>query len=460
MKQKLFGFAESLARISTLLALGLGATALAQVSSITLPPGIYTPTVEFSTNGALPAFASVTFTTLPSGDTVTNGTYNGWCVDTNESLLVSSTSTPGIYSENNAQYELFDTYPTSGIPAIPLVNNANFPLVNWLLNHKTGATGEVTAGIIDIQEAIWYLLQGSYGSDPPFTNAFNPSSPSLAAQELVIDAENNGSGFVPAAGQIVGILLDGISQPGNSGPPQPLLIEVKVPGVSVCTSLNYAVLGLQGSNIQLSSGPLRITGNIGIGPDGQFNFSGGGIVTGVLYADPSAQINISGGGTTITGGITTMSMSAVDSAAAAEAAFVASLSPTQTFSSITSALTITGNGGQNVIDVTGNFHLSGGQNLTISGGASDTFYFNVPGGLQLDGNSNILLSGISPSQVVFYFPGSGGWAMQTSGNAQTSGIYLAPNGGFNINGGVHNSEFISGTRLSFQSNPRVTKPCP
>jgi hypothetical protein len=140
--------AKAFARISSLLLAGWGVTALAQ--TLNLPPGTYTPIVTFSTNQSLPTFATVQFTTLPSGYDVTNGTYNGWCVDFSESLLVQPTSNPNLYSENNAEYQLFNTYPTSGIPAIPGVNNANFPLVNWLLNHKTGATGEVSAGVVDI----------------------------------------------------------------------------------------------------------------------------------------------------------------------------------------------------------------------------------------------------------------------------------------------------------------------
>jgi hypothetical protein len=170
---------------------------------------------------------------------------------------------------------------------------------------------------------------------------------------------------------------------------------------------------------------------------------------------------ISAGAAPPSGGIVRMSMSAVQNAVLSEASTLASLTPTQTFSSLTSTQTIVGNGGQNVIDVTNNVHLSGGNTFTISGGPSDTFVFNIGnGGLQLDGGSNIVLSGVKPSQVVFYFPGSASWEVQTSGNANTAGTFLAPYGGIQINGGVHNSDFISGTTLSFQSNPIVKQGCP
>jgi choice-of-anchor A domain-containing protein len=201
-----------------------------------------------------------------------------------------------------------------------------------------------------------------------------------------------------------------------------------------------------------------VNGALGIGPSGHFHLSGGATLSATLYADTSATVQIDGG-SALAGGILTQSMSALQAAAIALSNSASTLTPTQTFSQITSTLTITGNGGQNVIRVSGNFHLSGAQ-LTLSGGPSDTFIINAPGGMQLDGGAKIILMGISPSQVLFNFPGSGG-QVQTSGNANTAGIFLAPMKQMQINGGVHNSEFISGGQLSFQSNPKVIAPvCP
>ena len=101
-----------------------------------------------------------------------------------------------------------------------------------------------------------------------------------------------------------------------------MLRPTPTPPPSICSALGpaagYAVLGLQGSVINLSSGPLRINGNVGIGQNANFNFSGGGQVNGVLDADNTAQVNISGGGTTITCGIVRMSMVSIQNAALAE----------------------------------------------------------------------------------------------------------------------------------------------
>jgi hypothetical protein len=224
---------------------------------------------------------------------------------------------------------------------------------------------------------------------------------------------------------------------------------------AISPGASFAAIGLQGSQFSLSSGPLNVTGNLAIGANGNFHLSGGATVNGTLFADPTATVQIDGG-SAMSGGTIKESMAAAQTAAINLSNSAAALAPTKTFSSITNTTTITGNGGQNVILVTGTFQLSGG-NLTIVGGPTDTFIINAPGGLQLSGGSQIILSGVSPTQVLFNFPGTGN-QVQTSGNANTAGIFLAPSRQMQINGGTHNSEFISGGQLSFQSNPRVIAP--
>jgi len=224
---------KAIACICALLVTGFGSVAFGQV--LKLPPGATTPTGSFSSNQSLPSFAVIKFADLPAGFNVTNLTYLGWCADFGEDLLVSNT--PPIDSENNAVYQLFNTYPGSGpgstIP--PNDQSPSWPKVSWILNHKTGESGNVAATVVDIQEAIWKVLLGSYFSAPPFTNSFDPSNPTPAAKQLVSDAETFGANFKPGPGQVVAILLDGISQPGLSGTPQDLIIEVTVPLVCPLT---------------------------------------------------------------------------------------------------------------------------------------------------------------------------------------------------------------------------------
>ena len=208
----------------------------------------------------------------------------------------------------------------------------------------------------------------------------------------------------------------------------------------------FSVLGLQGANIQLG-GQLTIAGNVGIGANGQIDVSKSDNFPGTLFADPTANVQISHG-SGFAGGVVTQSMSAIQSAALAEATAVGALTPTQTLSQINGPTTITGDGGQNVILVNGSVNLSSGQNLTISGGANDIFIFNIAGGFDLN-NANVVLNGVSANQVLFYFPGSGD-QIQTN-NANLSGVFLAPGRNISIMGGTSTAEFISGGSINIAS---------
>ena len=194
----------------------------------------------------------------------------------------------------------------------------------------------------------------------------------------------------------------------------------------------FSILGLQGANIQLIAVALQVNGNVGIGVNGLMHLSGGATLQSTLYADPSATVQIDGG-SSFAGGTIRISFTAIQRGALAFSASAALLPPTQTFSQIQTATTIVGNGGQNVIAVNGQIHLSGGQNPTISGGPNDTFIFNCAQGFQLDGGANVILNGASPNNLLFNFPGTG-QQVQTSGKANTAGIFLAPNEAIQING--------------------------
>ena len=217
---------------------------------------------------------------------------------------------------------------------------------------------------------------------------------------------------------------------------------------------DYAILGLNGATINLSSGPLRVNGNVGIGAGGHFNFSGGGQVSGRLDADPTAQIS-NGSAQGVAGGVQTVNFSAIQAAALSETVAAAALTPTQMFGSITNPITINSTGAVNVIDVS-SIHLSGG-NFTLNGGPNDLFVVNDTGDFELSGNTNMLLSGgLTTNHVLFNFVGSGP-QVQTSGQSFTVGTFLGVDRVFNINGGTHGGEFIGGLSLSFQSNPIVNQ---
>ena len=239
--------------------------------------------------------------------------------------------------------------------------------------------------------------------------------------------------------------------------------------INLGPAADYSVLGLSGpsghgSTIHLSSGPLRVNGNVGVGDFGALNFDGGGQINGRVDASSSAALNNTANATpsilktsnnrgprlgSRAMPKTHSTTHAPNVSAAPKPDKVQEATPKGYINTM-----LTGNGGLNVISIGQDIHLSGG-NLTLTGNASDVFVFKIAGTMELSGNTNIVLNGgLTAGNVIWDFIGSGS-QFQTSGQSQTAGIFLAPERVININGGVHNSEFISGMSLSFQSNPLI-----
>jgi len=114
---------------------------------LNLPSGPQTPTVTFAPDlVSLPSYMEVQFSGLPNGLDIHNSTqYLAWCAQHNGELDFSGPG-PVIYTENLASYTLYNTYPNSGLPSVD--QSANWPQVNYILNHKNGAS------VTDIQESI------------------------------------------------------------------------------------------------------------------------------------------------------------------------------------------------------------------------------------------------------------------------------------------------------------------
>jgi len=244
----------------------------------------------------------------------------------------------------------------------------------------------------------------------------------------------------------------------------PQCVQVCTPGSPACLALpvnnalqsnaNFAGIGLDGVDFEVQ-GPITVTGNLGIGASGTFHLSNYATLNSTLFADPGATVQIDGGSALAGGGVTE-SFSAAQTAAINLSNWAAGLAATQSMYDIQSSTTITGNGGQNVINV-GYIYLPNGGTVTIKGGALDTFIFNIPYGILLDGGASIALSGVTPAQVLFNFPGS--LASVKLGNSTTAGIFLSPVGATQITNGNHNSEFISGTKLILDcNNTTITAP--
>ena len=224
---------------------------------------------------------------------------------------------------------------------------------------------------------------------------------------------------------------------------------------------NYAVVGLgNGKTIGQNSGP--VSGSELLGHGINANFSGGGSIAGTLYYDSTVtgtntftQFNPDPVTATVS---TSLTDSAFNSAVAVSAnAQALGNAPTQTRGNLTGGSTvadrtITGNGSLNVINIS-DIHNAP---LTISGGAGDTFVFNVAG--SFDSNVGMTLSGVLPSQILWNLLGTSGNIFTTSGGNTVYGTFLSTRGGnfqfsnLNLNGALINTaggmQIVSGSEVN------------
>lgn len=128
------------------------------------------------------SYWNVTLSNIPEGyGPINNTSYLGWCVDE-----------ANILNQNNFyNTTLYSSYDPSLITKCPYCYDPDWPKVNYILNNKNpNATKE------DIQEAIWYFVNGgNWPSD-------------YEAQLMVLEANSSGTDFIPSKGQVIAIILD------------------------------------------------------------------------------------------------------------------------------------------------------------------------------------------------------------------------------------------------------------
>lgn len=138
------------------------------------------------------SYFSTTLTGIPPGEEISDGTYLGWCVETDRTLDRLKQLSVILYSSLN--------------PPSSLAGEA-WDKVNYILNHKQG-------GRIDIQAAIWYFIKldpdwltpGYYAYDPYGDNRYGGNPPSTETQYMVNDAIANGDGYTPGPGDVLAII--------------------------------------------------------------------------------------------------------------------------------------------------------------------------------------------------------------------------------------------------------------
>jgi len=218
---------------------------------------------------------------------------------------------------------------------------------------------------------------------------------------------------------------------------------------------NYAVVSVgPNASITVNSGPIK--GNVLLGDGTTSSSSGGGNgrVTGTVDVSPVVSgdnlSHIQNHPTIVTVASSVGVQAFNDAVALSNTA--SALAPTQTFGNITGALTITGNGGLNVIDI----NSLSNPDLTITGGSNDRFVFNIAGSFAT--NHVMVLNGINASQLLWNMTGTSGNIFQTSGGDVLFGTFLATNGGnfqfsnLNLTGQLINTaghmQIVSGSQVA------------
>jgi len=231
-------------------------------------------------------------------------------------------------------------------------------------------------------------------------------------------------------------------------PPPPMCPKAFTGGpCSLGLADNFAILGLKGANLIISEGATKIIGDVGAGPmdTGTLLKS---TVQGNLFIDPTATLDIHSD-FKVTGNVTSKDLSPEVADALAASACAANLPTTQSLGDITTATTITGNGGLNVIAVESVDIVK--ETLTISGGPNDIFIFNVAGDFIFNGSQMVLSGGVMANHILWNFPTAGSDILFFKPVAVANGTFLAPLRSYIQDHGQLNGAVIAGGTIKTHS---------
>jgi choice-of-anchor A domain-containing protein/MYXO-CTERM domain-containing protein len=190
-----------------------------------------------------------------------------------------------------------------------------------------------------------------------------------------------------------------------------------------------------------------VTGPMAGGPGTTYNWSGsGGPYSGPMYYQTGGNVppvNSLGGSPKPTAIATDLTQAVLDARAAAASAAGLTANLTIPGNQITGNGSVTGNGGENVIDLT-QVNMSNGA-FTINGTANDTFIFRVSGQFNV-GNSTIRVTGgVTPEHVLWYFPNT---STIKSPNGAWDGTILALNSPIQFDNTPNGLGFVHGAIIA------------
>jgi hypothetical protein len=458
----------TIAKLNDSATLSGGSNPTGTITFYLLPPGstastplsaaVYTNVVSVNGNGTY----STTTGSNPGGYVPTaTGTYQWVAVYSGDGTNPSVTSPFGSEPQT-----------VQGMPSIAVVKTADAASI--LSGQKAGFTVTITnnGNATDTGVTLSDPLPAGSGGDVNWTIDTTTGNPadfaitgSMGAQSLILSPAFIAAGDSLAPGQSITVH---ITSPTNAGDATGGMAAsansfdstgTAAAGlVTLGTAGNYALLGLQGTKINLSAA--TVYGNAGVSQGGSLSNNGSSTITGNLDQSQAGQYSRSGSAQVLGSVITNSSLLAQNDAdALAAAAAAKALAPTQTFGTISLAssqtMTVQGNGGLNVIQVNGSIGLSGSSQLILNGSASDVFIFNVTGNTNISGSSVLgkLSGGVTANHVLYNFTGSG--SLQAGAGNTFFGTFLAPNYSYGIEGNYAGELIIGGQSVALASGAKV-----
>jgi hypothetical protein len=191
------------ALLSFLMASGIAVAAVGAVWMPSLPSGTVTLGITNQTAWTFPWM--VALTGVGSGFDVSDGTYTGWCVDTEHGIDRTQTYLVNLYSSYD---------PT--LASMPATASVDWDLINYVLNNKDAGTAD------DIQAVLWYIVSGDW-----LTDAAWGYSHTTEADAILADAMANGVGYEPEEGDILAVICLPVGSEEERA--QMIVIEITVP---------------------------------------------------------------------------------------------------------------------------------------------------------------------------------------------------------------------------------------
>jgi hypothetical protein len=208
--------------------------------------------------------------------------------------------------------------------------------------------------------------------------------------------------------------------------------------------------GTQTGNFSL----VTVNGDVGVAAKATITNQAPSVVNGNVFVDQFGKFTGPG---KVHGTIfTNLDLSSERTDALNASAMATALPPDQTFSNITSGMTITGVTGLNVINVLGNISLNNGS-LLFTGPADAFFVVNVGHAITLGGSGGIGVTGAVPVQnLLLNMTGSGNGLINTHVGNFVQGTLLGPNVGGQLDGSFgslllgQNFSLLSGATVNFE----------